>query len=38
MNAQRTHQMKSFDSWDEKEKSIVEEITEDLAGFYGYTI
>lgn len=38
MNAQRTHQMKSFNSWDEKEKGIVEEITGDLAGFYGYTI
>ena len=38
MNAQRTHQMKSFNSWDEKEKGIVEEITGDMAGFYGYTI
>lgn len=38
MNAQRTHHKESFDSWDAKEKSLVEEISGDLAGFYGYTI
>ena len=38
MNAQRIHQMKSFDSWDEEEKKMVMKITGDLAKELGYTI
>jgi len=37
LNAQRTHQLKSFDHWEEEEKNMVMEITGDLAGYFGYS-
>ncbi len=38
INAQQSLQMKSYDSWDEKERGSVAEIAGDLASDLGYII